>query len=253
MNSIQFVCTALAGVNKVGNLKQTDQGYFRVVLGALNMFNSAGEFYDYEPARSLFEGSSQLMRRCSRGALRGEYGHPKPLPGQSSNEFAHRVMSIYEDKVSHHIMNLTLDFENVKDPKGKPVIAIIGDVMPAGPMGAALERSLKNPNENVCFSIRAFTDDHRLGGIVHRHLKTVVTWDYVNEPGLSVAEKWQSPALESQFDHRFTRGDLEQATSTQVAGMAQESVILSTGELFNTMGWDRPKAADAKRAGFLSW
>lgn len=251
MNSIQFVCTALAGVNLVGNLKQTDQGYYRVVLGALNMFNSAGEFYDYEPARALFEGSSQLMRRCSRGNLRGEYGHPKPLPGQSSNDFANRVMSIYEDKVSHHIMNLTLDFESIQI-KGKPVIAIIGDILPAGPMGAALERSLKNPNENVCFSIRAFTDDHRLGGIVHRHLKTVVTWDYVNEPGLSVAEKWQSPALESQFAHHFTRRDIETAPAL-ITGVAQESVILSGAELSESMGWNRPSTREIQRAPFLSW
>lgn len=251
MNSIQFVCTALAGVNKVGNLKQTDQGYYRVVLGALNMFNSAGEFYDYEPARALFEGSSQLMRRCSRGALRGEYGHPKPLPGQSSNDFANRVMSIYEDKVSHHIMNLTLDFESIQ-VKGKPVIAIIGDILPAGPMGDALERSLKNPNENVCFSIRAFTDDHRLGGIVHRHLKTVVTWDYVNEPGLSVAEKWQSPALEGQFDHIFTRRDIETAPQV-VSGVAQESVVLSLDQLTRSMGWQRPVSREIERAAFLKW
>lgn len=251
MNSIQFVCTALAGVNKVGNLKQTDQGYYRVVLGALNMFNSAGEFYDYEPARALFEGSSQLMRRCARGALRGEYGHPKPLPGQNSNDFANRVMSIYEDKVSHHIMNLMLDFESIQ-VKGKPVIAIIGDVLPAGPMGDALERSLKNPNENVCFSIRAFTDDHRLGGIVHRHLKTVVTWDYVNEPGLSVAEKWQSPALEGQFDHHFSRRDIESAPQI-VSGVAQESVVLSLDQLTRSMGWQRPVSREIERAAFLKW
>lgn len=251
MNSIKFVCTALAGINKVGNLKQNEQGYYRVVLGALNMFNSAGEFYAYEPAKALFENSSQLMRRCAKGALRGEYGHPKPLPGQSANEFANRVMSIWEDKVSHHIMNLELDFESIKDAKGNPIIAIIGDILPAGPHGAALERSLKNPNENVCFSIRAFTDDHRMGGIVHRHLKTVVTWDYVNEPGLSVAEKWMSPALEGQFDQTFTRGDIERAQSASVVtGIAQESVILSGAELFASMGWSNKPV---ERPAFLRW
>lgn len=249
-SSIKFVCTALAGMNKVGNLKQDENGYYTVVLGALNMFNSAGEFYAYEPAKELFQNSSQLMRRCARGALRGEYGHPKPLPGQSGNEFANRVMSIYEDKVSHHIMDLTLDFDSIKDGKGNPIIAIIGKILPAGPMGAALERSLKNPNENVCFSIRAFTDDHRLGGIVHRHLKTVVTWDYVNEPGLSVAEKWQSPALEGQFDQTFSRGDMERAQIAPTHGVAQESVVLSSSELFASMGWSQPTGA---KPAFLSW
>lgn len=250
MNSIKFVCTALAGLNKSGNLKPDENGYYKVVLGALNMFNSAGEFYAYEPAKALFENSSQLMRRCAKGALRGEYGHPKPMPGQSANEFANRVMSIWEDKVSHHIMDLELDFNSIKDGKGNPIIAIIGKVLPAGPHGAALERSLKNPNENVCFSIRAFTDDHRMGGIVHRHLKTVVTWDYVNEPGLSVAEKWQSPALEGQFDRTFSRGDIERAQQPTQLGIAQESVILSAGELFTSMGWSAPRG---EKPAFLRW
>lgn len=256
MNSIKFACTALAGVNKSGNLRQNDQGYYPMVVGALNMYNSAGEYYDYEPAAALFHESSQLQRRAARANLRGEYGHPKPLPGQTNNDFAIRVMSIYEDRVSHHIMELTLDFENFKDAKGNPIIAIIGLIKPAGPMGKFLEDSIKNPNENVCFSIRAFTDDHRVGLVLHRHLKTVVTWDYVNEPGLSVAEKWNSPALESQMIHTFTRRELENPPKL-VTGVAQESVMLSQAELFRNLGWQQPAQTElqraAKRAGFLSW
>lgn len=256
MNSIKFACTALAGVNKSGTLKQNDQGYYKMVLGALNMFNSAGEYYDFEPAAALFEGSSQLMRRAHRANLRGEYGHPKPLPGQTNDQFAIRVMSIYEQLVSHHIMDLELDFENFKDAKGNPIIAIIGLILPAGPNGKYLESSIQNPNENVCFSIRAFTDDHRIGMVLHRHLKTVVTWDYVNEPGLSVAEKWQSPALESQLIQTFSRRELE-LTKQSIVGVAQESVTLSTDQLFRSMGWHLPKQAElkaaARRAGFVGW
>ena len=164
-NSVRFACTSLAGTNKVGNLKKDENGYYEVVVGALNVFNSAGQFYVYEQAKQLFESSSQLMRRVSRGSLRGEYGHPKMLPGMSNEQFANRVMSIHEENTCCHHKEITLDFDRVKDDQGKPVIAIISKVFPSGPMGAALERSLNNPNENVCFSIRAFTDDYRDGGI----------------------------------------------------------------------------------------
>ena len=55
MNSIKFTCTSLAGSNRVGTLKKDAQGYYEVVVGALNVFNSAGQFYVYEQAKALFE------------------------------------------------------------------------------------------------------------------------------------------------------------------------------------------------------
>jgi hypothetical protein len=238
MNSIRFACTSLAGVNKVGNLKKDDQGYYEVVVGALNVFNSAGQFYVYEQAKALFESSSQLMRRVSRGALRGEYGHPKFQPGMTNDQFANRVMSIYEENVSHHFRDITLDFDRVKE-NGKPVIAIIAWVKPAGPNAKALQDSLDNPNENVCFSIRAFTDDYREMGITKRVLKTIVTWDYVNEPGIAVAEKFKAPTLESLSETMFSRGELERGLQVATSmGLATESVQLTANELFTSMGWD---------------
>lgn len=246
LNSVRLVCTALAGTNKQGVLKPDADGYYEVVLGGLNMFNSAGEYYVYEAAKSLFESSSQLQRRAARGALRGEYGHPKMLPGMSNEQFANRVMSIYEDMVSHHIKEVFLDFDRVKDDKGKPVIAIIGKIKPAGPYAGALQKSLETPGENVCFSIRAFTDDQRIGGVNHRALRTIVTWDYVNEPGLAVANKFSSPSLESIQDIPLTRGDLERSLENQNGGgQAMESVVLSAAELFASMGWNRPRKAPA--------
>ena len=243
-NSVRFACTSLAGTNKVGNLKKDENGYYEVVVGALNVFNSAGQFYVYEQAKQLFESSSQLMRRVSRGSLRGEYGHPKMLPGMSNEQFANRVMSIHEENTCCHHKEITLDFDRVKDDQGKPVIAIISKVFPSGPMGAALERSLNNPNENVCFSIRAFTDDYRDGGICKRVLKTIVTWDLVNEPGIASAEKFKSPALEAMSEHTFSRGEIERGVNAaRTAGFAQESAVLTASELFASMAWDVPQSA----------
>lgn len=256
MNSIRFACTSLAGVNKAGTLKKDADGYYEVVVGALNFFNSAGQLYVYEQAKDLFTSSSQLMRRVGRGALRGEYGHPKLQPGQTQDQFANRIMSIYEENVCCHFREVTLDFNRVKDENGKPVIAIVAWVKPSGPNAKALQDSLDNPNENVCFSIRAFTDDYRDKGIVKRILKTIVTWDYVNEPGISVAEKFKSPSLESLFDINFSRGNLERACdATKMAGMATESALLTAGELFTSMGWETTPTMkrELKTPSYMAW
>lgn len=238
LNSVKFSCTALAGSNKAGILKKDDKGYYECVVGALNVFNSAGQYYVYEQAKELFQSSSQLMRRVSRGVLRGELGHPKFQPGMSQEQFANRVMSIYEENVCCHHKELSLNFEDIKDSSGKPIIAIISKVLPAGPHGASLEKSLNNPDENVCFSIRAFTDDYREGSITKRILKNVVTFDNVNEPGISIAEKYQAPSLENLSDITFLRGELERcAKNESIHGMASESVILGVNDLFKAMNW----------------
>jgi hypothetical protein len=250
-SSVRFVCQSLAGVNKVGNLKQDENGYWTVVIGALGAYNSAGHFYEYESAKALFESSSSLMRRVSRGSLRGEYGHPRPERGQSEAEFANRIMSIWETNTCCQFKEIWLDFESVKDEKGKPVIAIMAKVIPSGPHGPVLEKQLQNKDENVCFSIRAFTDDYMEGGIRHRVLKTVVTFDYVNEPGMSVANKYKSPALESLEEVTITRNTLNQSVKSVAGVAAMESVSISLEELFDSMNWKRENAP--KRSAQPAW
>ncbi len=111
-----------------------------------------------------------------------------------------------------------------------------------------LERSLKNKSENVCFSIRSFTDDYNDRGITKRILRTIVTWDMVNEPGLSVAEKFQSPALESS-DLILSRGSIERGMRQAAAiGVATESARMNADELYYAMGWEQPA-----KPGFFNW
>lgn len=261
-NQIRFACTALAASNKTGVLKKDDSGYYELVVGALNIFNSIGQYYVYDQARDLFESSSTFMRRVKRGVLRGELGHPKPLPGMSEEQFAQRVMSIYEDNVCCHHKEIYLDFDRVKDEHGNPIIAIVSKVYPSGPHGEQLRKSLENPNENVCFSIRAFTDDFMDRGICKRILRTIVTWDQVLEPGLAVAEKFKAPALESDriitpvadFEHTFSRGAMERSVrQSSRYSMAQESAILTGQELFASMGWDLSETKGMKKPAFLEW
>lgn len=250
-NYIRFGFTALNGTNKAGDLRPDEDGYYEMVLGGLDVYNSADQFYPYEPAKELFTSSSQLMRRVANGALRGEYGHPKMVPGQSYDSYAQRILSIYEGDVSHHIREITLDFDRIRDPQGRKCIAIVGKVCPSGPKGDALRRSLENKNENVCFSIRAFTRDDQVGRTTHRVLKNIVTWDYVNEPGIAIANKFKSPALEEIAESMFSRRHLEGVQRAASQGIAQESVRLNVQELFHSLGWASENSNT--RPAYLNW
>lgn len=244
-NSVRFACTSLQGTNKVGVLPVDENGYRTMIVGALNMFNSAGELYVAQEARELFQESSAFMRRVNRGVLKAEYGHPKPQPGMSDRAFASRVMNIDEDRVCAHHKTLWLD--DYKGADGKNVIAIMSKVRDTGPYGPTLARSLENKDENVCFSIRAFTDDRMVGGVNHRTLRQIITFDYVNEPGMAIAEKYKSPALEgfidpsqftTDFERTMTRSLLEAGLAEDRRnGVATEAVLLTADDLFRTMGW----------------
>ena len=231
MGNITYTCQALMGTNKAGTLKPDADGYYEMVLGALDFYNSAGAFYDLDNAKDRFKASSSLMRRIANGALRGEYGHPKKLPGQTERDFMKRICDIYEDRVSHHIREVRIDYTSVKTEDGKPCIAIIGLVKPCGPYGAALQASIDNPKENVCFSIRSLTDDVIEGGKWFKHLKVIITWDLVNEPGLSIATKWKAPSLESFAETRFSATIVNDIHEDRKLAVGMESSAITADDL----------------------
>lgn len=249
-NSIKFTCTKLEGTGKKGILKPDADGYYELILGALNVYNSAGMYYVYEGAKELFESSSQLMRRVKRGALRSENGHPTRLPNESFDDFVNRYIEINPKNVCAHISELWLNFKDVKGNDGKPIIAIMGKVCPSGPLGPMLEKSLNNTKENVCFSIRSFTADWIENGIIKRELKNVITFDYVNEPGIYIAEKYNSPALESLSETRISKNQMVRALSKESSSMAMESAGMNASELFTSLGWSLP---DNEKPIFTSW
>lgn len=256
LSSVRFTCTALKNSGKKGLLKKDEEGYYETVLGGLNVFNSVGEFYSATGVRQLFEDSGLLMKRIKQGRLRGEWGHPKQLPGESDNSFINRIFLINEEKVACHFKEIYLDDTSVKNDAGQPVIAIMGKFCPSGPYADSLQRSLDNPNENISFSIRAFTDDQRIRGVNNRFLKTIVTWDVVNCPGISIAEKWKSPSLESLalddvFERSISRGEIERSLkASKLSGVAQESASMNIHELFASLGWE---ASNNGTPAFMKW
>ena len=256
--NITFACTRLYNTNKVGDLKKNADGYYTMVVGALNMFNSAGMYYDFKAAEHFFKSSSSLMRRIEGGNLRGENGHPEFLAGMSNQEYFARLNRIDPKNVVCHFASLTLNFNDYKDEKGRPIVAIIAEVCPSGALGHVLEKQLANPRENVCFSIRSFTDDKLVGGIVVRYIKNIVTFDYVIEPGMSVANKFNvmNPALEAYPDVVISQAEAE-AGARMLAGtygVGNESVLLNADELLSVMGWDSSSAKTSHTAkSTYSW
>lgn len=251
MQTVRFGSSALNGTNKAGIVPKDADGYRTMTIGGLNIFNSAGQWYSYDGAKALFESSSQFMRRVSRGALRGEVGHPRQEKGQSFDDYVQRIMEIRESNVCVHFKEIFLDFNSVKDANGRAVVAIMAKLTPSGPHGAALEKSLENKDENVCFSIRSFTKDYYDRGIEVRELKNIVTFDYVNEPGISIANKYAAPSLESLEENMVTQSQLSRIVKNELNNdLATESSKLIAKETMEALGWNLPKGISAS---FTKW
>ena len=249
MQSILFTCTSLAGTNKAGVLPVDENGYRTMAIGGLNVYNSAGIYYTAEGAKQLFESSSQLQRRIKRGVLRAEVGHPKQDERQSLDSYMNRILTIEEKNVCAHFSEIWLDFDNYTGPDG-PIVAIMAKVCPSGPHAAMLERSFANPKENVCFSIRALSKDTYVNRKAVRVLKNIVTFDYVNEPGISIAEKYKSPTLEQFEEILVSQSNFERAINTTTGCTALESSAMTRDELFASFGWE---PIHKQAPGYFNW
>lgn len=234
MEVVKFTETVFSSSGKKGILTPDADGYYTMVVGALNSFNSAGEFYTAKGALELFETSSQFMRRIKNGALYSELGHPKKDPKMSMDQFYSRVISIEETNICAHFSEITLDFEfGKKNPhlNNPDLIAIIAKVKPAGPKANAVQLAFENPKQNSAFSIRGLTENKYVNGRVERRLTNIITFDFVTEPGISIADKYMSPSLESIDSFRINelmdtvvdRETLTRVLNTNIKSVGMES------------------------------
>ena len=250
MDNVIYNCTSLLGTNKVGKLSPDCNGYYPVVLGAFDFKNSVGENYPFKSAKKLFESSSSLMRRIRNGQCRGELGHPRREPGMSYNDYIRRILEIHEDNVSHHIKSVRVDTNSVKDEHGNPVIAVIGEVCPSGPHGESLRASLENPDENVCFSVRSLVKQTVESGTVQKHIAVLVTWDNVVEPGISVANKYSSPALETLGDELVITKNVLNELETRDNEIGMESGAISIAMVKSEIGWSKTEVIKLPSMGW---
>lgn len=237
METLKLTEVMYSESGKKGVLTPDSDGYYTVVVGGLNTYNSAGEYYTADKAVELFQESSHLMRRIKNHALYAELGHPKRTPGMSLEHFYTRVISIEETNICGHFSELTLDFKfGEKHPhlNNRNLIGIIGKVKPAGAKANALQLALDNPKQNAAFSIRGLTENKDIGGRVIRTLTNIITFDHVTEPGINIADKHMSPTLESLCvkelnDSYVDRSILRKVITEQNSTMGMEN----NSSLFN--------------------
>ena len=220
---VKFSATKLP-VGKKGIIKPDENGYYTQNLGALNVFNSASEFYDLEGAKILFEESSSFMRKVRNGCVKPELGHPKKLPGMTDDQYLSRVFRIEETNTCAHISDVWLDYVNGKNLGQGNIVLIMGKVKPAGPFGYVLKEAYENGPENVCFSIRSITKDYYDRGTKIKVLDIILNFDYVTEPGIFSSTKWMSPSLEDISSLVITKPVIQSMiNNNSLSNISQES------------------------------
>lgn len=243
MSDNKIVFSSVKVKNGAGDkgLPKDENGYYRITLGSLNIFNSAGAYYTLNGAKELFEASSSLMRRINNGALKAELGHPKKTPGMSMSEYMNRIITIDINNIGAHIKSVELVETNVKDKGAKDNrVDIIGWVKPTGPKAQYLIDLLDDPDANVAFSIRSLTNDSIVNGVVVKVLKQIITWDIVVEPGLHTATKWKTLGIESldllaiDFNDKETLSSLKESIKDDV-GIGTEDNNLFKHEIMKEL------------------
>lgn len=243
-NIASFGCNILRGLNKKGKLNVDDNGYYEIALGAFDIHNAQGEFYAFtSELKQMFENSSALMRRIHKGYLRGEAEHPAPVPGQSIDAFLNRWRTIRMDNVATHIASVRLSYE--KDHTGKNIVVCYGRVKGSGPHEAGTNKMLANAEENVAYSIRSLTEPRIVGGKKHKCITGIVTWDLVNEPGIELANKYQTPSMESIEELILTPDMLDKAEQDPMVGLVGQESDMSLTMLRTALGWQKIEVTSA--------
>lgn len=195
---MNFEVTALKGVNKVGNIKRLDNNYLEVILGALEFDNTGGAVYDQRRGEQMIAANSLLQKRIASGYLRGEWGHPKDYDYPNYRDFVRRIHNIEEKNWAIHIRRVWI-VPNYQLPNGQRICAIMGEICSTGGRRADFDLIMANPDENLAFSIRSMATDRVVGGKVRKYIDNIITWDIVNDPGISAANKFTSPSCESDI------------------------------------------------------
>lgn len=231
---IVYTCTALHGTGKSGELVPLEDGYWRILAGAIGYRNNAGDFYNEVPAREAILGeSSSFQRKLIKGCLYGEAGHPRREPGMDRDAWFERLMDIREVNTSHHIRTVEL-VRGMKDQNGVTFTGIILELKPTDNQhGQALLANLKNKSANTYFSIRSFTSDVPAQGFWVKNMRLCVTFDWVHEGGILPACKYATPGLESYADD----GDLRTIFNAQEVANSIDRIDREVG--LESSGFDR--------------
>ncbi len=250
MSQVFFTQTQLVGTNKLGILPKDKDGYYTQAIGGLNIHNTSGHLYTAEAeVRALFtHAGSSFIKNIRAGMLRGEVDHPEWPSTMSEDEYAGRMLEIRPTNTCVHWADIWLDDQLNKNEDGSPIWTIMAKFIPSGVHGAMLEKQLANGRENVCFSLRAFTMDRIIRNKRHRRIVEPITFDYVNRPGIPIAEKWKSPGLETHRALPVNKQMCDRAFARKADGVGLENALVNQADLYRKLGFNT-----SQDPSFFAW
>lgn len=230
MSNNILTLSAIKAYSPKNTLTRTEDGYYKVVVGALNTFSRENIFYIKDTLEEqLNDKSSILVRRISNGQLFGERGHPTIPVNRSEEEQLKTMVTIHQDNISHHIKDIELKTTETPAPipnKGN-VIKVVATLAPAGVHAEEIRNSLDNPNINTAFSLRALHQMEYVNGIAMKKIFMFITWDWVIEPNMSPANKWESLTLDNL--------DISSITTTKLEDFIKRNNICLTTDSNNAI------------------
>lgn len=165
------------------------KGCYKIIAGGLNVVNSEGiTFPDTDIVRGLFTNST-MSRMMKKGVLKGEAEHPARQPGESDESFGRRFISIDSKNVSHLIRHIEILPRTKMAGQPNMVCPVVIYIEPIGEYMEALKSDLENPNSSTSFSIRCLSKLVRTPSGPIRNIFHLITWDWVTEPGISIANQ----------------------------------------------------------------
>lgn len=217
MDKFKIVLSATGYKPTNGQLEQDADGYYKVIMGAFNIFNSAGAFYLEKGVRDIIENPNSIFkRRVDKGCLYGEMGHPTMKPGMSIQEFMQRNGRMDPQNQAFHVRKVWMVETDEKTEKMGTygnIVLVYAWVKPCGPKGAFLKESLDNPHVNTAFSIRCISKDTMVNGVCVKETKAILGWDWVDEPGIHLANKFDTVNRQKFNTESFDMGGLELSES----------------------------------------
>ena len=187
-----------------------NDGYIWLNAGAYNIYNESGVYYDGQNIEALFEDNSVLQRRISKSVVRSELGHPQKLPGMSDAMYESRMMNIQEDRYCGNIRAAKI----ISNTDDKVKITKI-NITPFGHYKSTLIDAIKTKDANCFFSVRSLSNRQRINGVLVKYVYEIITWDFVTEGGIRLANK---------FD---TNMDLESFSGSDIARMTRENELMN--------------------------
>lgn len=239
------IATKIENSNKT--IKKNERGEYCVVVGAVNHFSKAGEFYTAQDVREkFFQANSMLMQRCKNGDVKIESEHPVFEANMDKRAWFERLYSYDKLRVAGIITELWLEELPIKENgTDLNIILIWAAIKPLEdrPLGKTLKLDLDNPDINTAFSIRSIIIKELVNFTTVCKIEDIICFDWVSSPGIGKANTFYTAGMESSKDysvHLANLNNLEETNTvkkiiTNTPGLESSSLSSALADNINSI------------------